>query len=156
LKYTFEFVSAIPTNFSSDIYSSNTNTSQVELKNIRFEVGVPVKITFNPESGQQPDSNKVFQEYMIHTETNNKLLAMNFKTDSRASFLADDRVFEYDVNAGNRTVYRTYIPVQAARGRYLIRQVKHDVPLEKLIITGQTIVMRDTGSPRVQKDKDTN
>ena len=67
-----------------------------------------------------------------------------------------DRVFEYDATAGKRTVYRTYIPVEAARGRYLIRQVKHDVPLEKLIITGQTIVMRDTGSSRVQKDKDTN
>jgi hypothetical protein len=116
---------------------------------------VPVKITFNPESANQPDTNKLFQEYMVHTETNNKVMAMNFKTDSRSAFLATDRKFEYDATASNRNVFRTYIPTAMSRGRYLIRQVKHDLPLENLIITGQTIVMRD-GSTRVQKDRDNN
>jgi hypothetical protein len=140
--YVFEFINGIPTNWA-------TRT----VVGIRLEVGVPVKITFNPESANQPDTNKLFQEYMVHTETNNKAMAMNFKTDSRSAFLATDRKFEYDATASNRNVFRTYIPTAMARGRYLIRQVKHDLPLENLIITGQTIVMRD-GSTRVQKDKD--
>jgi hypothetical protein len=142
--YVFEFINGIPTNWA-------TRT----VVGIRLEVGVPVKITFNPESANQPDTNKLFQEYMVHTETNNKAMAMNFKTDSRSAFLATDRKFEYDATASNRNVFRTYIPTAMSRGRYLIRQVKHDLPLENLIITGQTIVMRD-GSTRVQKDRDNN
>jgi hypothetical protein len=93
---------------------------------------------------------------MVHTETFNKALSMNFKTDSKVSFLTNDRRFVYDPTATRRNVFRTYIPTSMSRGRYLIRQVKHDVPLENLIITGQTIVMRDSGSTRVQKDRDDN
>ena len=143
-EYKFEFIdNVIPSNWTSDT-----------LQSVQLLAGVPAKITFNPESGNQPDSNKLFQEYMIHTETSNKAMSMNFKTDSKQSFLTKDRRFEYDPNVTTRNVFRTYIPTSVSRGRYLIRQVKHDVPLENLIITGQTIVMRDSGSTRVQKDRD--
>ena len=145
ITYTFEFLNGLPVNWSIKT-----------LKEVQILCGVPAKITFNPESGGQPDSNKLFQEYMIHTETFNKAMAMNFKTDSKSTFLTNDRRFEYDPNATRRNVFRTYIPTSMSRGRYLIRQVKHDVPLENLIITGQTIVMRDSGSTRVQKDRDDN
>lgn len=140
IKYTFEYL-------SSNTIPAGTLTS------LKLVAGIPVKLTFNPESGQQPDTNKLFQEYSIHTETVNKGMLFTFKTDS-VSGLTTDRRFAYDPAATNRNIFRTYIPVQASRGRYLIRQVKHDVPLENLIITGQTIVMRDSGSTRVQKDKD--
>lgn len=148
----FEFVDNPPTWFSSmsNGYFNTTGTATYQIM-----AGVPTKITFNPESGNQPDTNKLFQEYMIHTETANKGALMSFKTDSQSSFTADRR-FIYDSTATNRNVFRTYIPTKVARGRYLIRQVKHDLPLENLIITGQTIVMRDSGSTRVQKDKDDN
>lgn len=146
----FEFVDTPPTWFSSmSIGYFNTNGTAT----YQIIAGVPSKIVFNPESGNQPDSNKLFQEFMIHTETNNKGALMSFKTDSQSSFTVDRR-FVYDNAATNRNVFRTYIPTKVARGRYLIRQVKHDLPLENLIITGQTIVMRDSGSTRVQKDKD--
>lgn len=141
--YTFEYIS-VPS-------SSWTNLT---VKGVRLELGVPAKITFNPESGNQPDTNKLFQEFMIHTETSNRSMAMNFKIDGKTSFLSTDRKFEYDSTVNNRNVFRTYVPTSVARGRYLIRQVKHDLPLENLIITGQTIVMRDSGSTRAQKDKD--
>jgi hypothetical protein len=157
----FEFVSTKPTWWDSNIsvplpygpdWKTNDNFGYV-IDGFEILSGVPVKITFNPESANQPDTNKLFQEFMVHTETNNKALSMSFKTDSKATFTAD-RKFAYDASALNRTVFRTYIPTGVARGRYLIRQVKHDVPLENLIITGQTIVMRDSGSTRVQKDRD--
>lgn len=141
--YHFEFLNGTPTDWT-------TRT----IHGVRFEFGVPVKITFNPESGNSPDTNKLFQEYMVHTETVNKAMAMNFKIDGKASFLATDRQFTYDATATTRNVFRTYVPTAVARGRYLIRRVKHDVPLENLIITGQTIVMRDSSNTRVQKDKD--
>jgi hypothetical protein len=151
-------------------YNQRTNPSQIEQISYYFKfdeqleqsrtfldleiwLGVPSKITFNPESGTDPDTNKLFQEYMIHTETANKGATMAFKTDSRTNFSADRR-FAYDTNATNRNVFRTYIPTSMSRGRYLIRQVKHDLPLENLIITGQTVVMRDSRSTRVQKDGD--
>ncbi len=149
----FEFVDTPPAWFTSmgNGYFNTGNPSGT----YAIVAGVPTKITFNPESGNQPDTNKLFQEYMIHTETANKGALMSFKTDSQSSFTADRR-FVYDSAATNRNVFRTYIPTKVARGRYLIRQVKHDLPLENLIITGQTIVMRDSGSTRVQKDKDDN
>lgn len=146
----FEFVDTPPSWFSS-MSGGYFNTGGTATYQIL--AGIPVKITFNPESGSQPDTNKLFQEYMIHTESNNRGALMAFKTDSRSTFTADRR-FVYDAAATNRNVFRTYIPTNASRGRYLIRQVKHDLPLENLIITGQTIVMRDSGSTRVQKDKD--
>lgn len=159
----FEFISAKPSWWDSTMsvtpapgYTSNWSTYDnfgYMIDGFEILAGVPVKITFNPESLNTPDTNKLFQEYMIHTETNNKAMAMAFKTDSRVNF-TNDRRFAYDATATKRNVFRTYIPTDAARGRYLIRQVKHDVPLENLIITGQTIVMRDTSSTRVQKDKD--
>ena len=143
--YTFDFIT-IP-----EIWDI---IEPIDLKEVQLIAGVPVKITFNPESGNSPDSNKLFQEYMVHTETANKGMAMNFKIDGKVSFLATDRQFVYDATATARNVFRTYVPTKVARGRYLIRRVKHDVPLENLIITGQTIVMRDSNSTRVQKDKD--
>lgn len=146
----FEFVNEIPSWFSSmapGFFDTGTNSTY------RILAGIPVKITFNPESGNSPDTNKLFQEYMIHTETANKGALMSFKTDSRTNFTPDRR-FVYDANTTNRNVFRTYIPTQVSRGRYLIRQIKHDLPLENLIITGQTVVIRDSGSTRVQKDKD--
>ena len=141
--YVFEFINGTPTDWTTRL-----------IRGVRLEFGVPVKITFNPESGNSPDTNKLFQEYMIHTETVNKAMSMNFKIDGKVSFLATDRQFVYDATATARNVFRTYVPTAVARGRYLIRRVKHDVPLENLIITGQTIVMRDSSSTRVQKDKD--
>ena len=143
--YRFKFTNDFPTNFY--------NLTEFIIVGYSIVVGVPAKITFNPESGTEPDTNKLFQEYMIHTETANKGATMAFKTDSRSNF-SNDRRFVYDANATNRNVFRTYIPTTMSRGRYLIRQVKHDLPLENLIITGQTIVMRDSGSTRVQKDGD--
>lgn len=143
IKYTFEYL------------TNRVPTTPISLQSLKLLAGIPTKLTFNPESGNSPDSNKLFQEYMIHMETVNKGVLMSFKTDSRSNF-TDDRRFLYDPTATNRNVFRTYIPTKAARGRYLIRQVKHDVPLENLIITGQTVVMRDSGSTRVQKDKDEN
>jgi hypothetical protein len=140
--------------YTFDLLTPPANWSELSITEVQIMVGVPVKITFNPESGNSPDSNKLFQEFMIHTETVNKAMAMNFKIDGKSSFLDNDRRFEYDPSVTTRNVFRTYIPTKVARGRYLIRQVKHDVPLENLIITGQTIVMRDSGSTRVQKDKD--
>lgn len=140
--------------YTFDLVTPPANWSVLSIQEVQIMVGVPVKITFNPESGNSPDSNKLFQEFMIHTETVNKAMAMNFKIDGKSSFLDNDRRFEYDPSVTTRNVFRTYIPTKVARGRYLIRQVKHDVPLENLIITGQTIVMRDSGSTRVQKDKD--
>jgi len=145
--YLFKFDNEIP-----DIFYANL-TNPVYVENMDIVIGVPAKITFNPESGNNPDTNKLFQEYMIHTETTNKGAAMAFKTDSRADF-SQDRNFRYDANATNRNVFRTYIPTKMSRGRYLIRQVKHDVPLENLIITGQTMVMRDSDNTRVQKNGD--
>ena len=145
--YLFKFDNEIP-----DIFYANP-TNPVYVENMDIVVGVPAKITFNPESGNNPDTNKLFQEYMVHTETANKGAAMAFKTDSRVNF-SNDRNFRYDANATNRNVFRTYIPTSMSRGRYLIRQVKHDVPLENLIITGQTMVMRDSRSTRVQKSGD--
>ena len=143
--YRFKFTNDFPTNFY--------NSEQFVITGYDIVVGIPAKVTFNPESGTDPDTNKLFQEYMIHTETANKGATMAFKTDSRSNF-SSDRRFVYDANATNRNVFRTYIPTSMSRGRYLIRQVKHDLPLENLIITGQTIVMRDSGSTRVQKDGD--
>lgn len=141
IKYEFQYLTTnVPADFAS-------------LESLYIIAGIPVKLTFNPESGGRPDSNKLFQEYMLHTETANRSAIMSFKTDSRANF-SNDRRFAYDASAANRTVFRTYIPTIASRGRYIIRQIKHDVPLENLIITGQTIVMKDTDSPRVQKNKD--
>jgi len=140
--YTFEFLTTVKDWESALVIDCQILT------------GIPVKITFNPESGNSPDTNKLFQEFMVHTETPNKAMSMNFKIDGKSSFLNNDRKFEYDPSVTTRNVFRTYIPTKVARGRYLIRQVKHDVPLENLIITGQTIVMRDSGSTRVQKDKD--
>ena len=90
---------------------------------------------------------------MIHTETVNKGASVAFKTDSRVNF-SQDRNFKYSDSSTTRNVFRTFIPTSMARGRYLIRQLKHNIPLENLIITGQTIVMRDTSSTRIQKDKD--
>ena len=142
--YNFEFIEDVPANF----------TSGLVIDSFQLVTGIPVKITFNPESGNSPDTNKLFQEYMVHTETVNKGMAMNFKIDGKVSFLATDRQFVYDATATARNVFRTYVPTAVARGRYLIRRVKHDVPLENLIITGQTMVMRDSSSTRVQKDKD--
>jgi len=146
----YEFVDTPPSWFTAmaNGYFNTNGTATYEIV-----VGIPVKIAFNPESGNSPDTNKLFQEYMVHTETTNKGALMSFKTDSRSAFTTDRR-FVYDPAATTRNVFRTYIPTTAARGRYLIRQIKHDVPLENLIITGQTIVMRDSGSTRVQKDKD--
>jgi hypothetical protein len=146
----YEFVDTPPSWFTAmaNGYFNTNGTATYEII-----VGIPVKIAFNPESGNSPDTNKLFQEYMVHTETTNKGALMSFKTDSRSAFTTDRR-FVYDPAATTRNVFRTYIPTTAARGRYLIRQIKHDVPLENLIITGQTIVMRDSGSTRVQKDKD--
>lgn len=141
IRYTFEYL------------TTNIPTNGVSLQSLKVLAGIPVKMIFNPESGNAPDTNKLFQEYMIHTETSNKGATMNFKTDSRSTFTIDRR-FVYDTATTNRNIFRTYIPMNASRGRYLIRQVKHDVPLENLIITGQTIVMKDSGSTRVQKDKD--
>jgi len=143
--YRFRFKNNIPTDFY--------DRTKFVIDSYDIVVGVPAKVTFNPESGTDPDTNKLFQEYMIHTETANKGATMAFKTDSRSNF-SSDRRFVYDANATNRNVFRTYIPTSMSRGRYLIRQVKHDLPLENLIITGQTIVMRDSGSTRVQKDGD--
>lgn len=144
VNFLFKFDNEFPDNF----YGTN-----ILVENMDIIVGVPAKITFNPESGNNPDTNKLFQEYLVHTETANKGAAMAFKTDSRANF-SSDRNFRYDANATNRNVFRTYIPTKMSRGRYLIRQVKHDVPLENLIITGQTMVMRDSRSTRVQKSGD--
>lgn len=141
IKYTFEYL------------TSSVPVVPISLQSLRVIAGIPVKITFNPESSNAPDTNKLFQEYMLHTETYNKGAAMAFKTDSRANF-SNDRTFRYDASATNRNVFRTYIPTTMSRGRYLIRQVKHDVPLENLIITGQTMVMRDSRNTRVQKNGD--
>jgi len=139
--YTFEYL------------TSTVPATPISLQSLKVVAGIPVKLTFNPESANNPDTNKLFQEYMVHTQTVNKGAVFSFKTDSRSN-LTTDRRFAYDAAATTRNVFRTYIPTTAARGRYLIRQIKHDVPLENLIITGQTIVMRDSGSTRVQKDKD--
>ena len=158
LNHKYNGTSTSPTALYTNEYefqylTSNKPTNFTDVTNIRVLAGIPAKLTFNPESGKNPDSNKLFQEYMIHTQTNNKALRLNFKADSQSSYTAD-RSFAYDKNVNNRNVFRAYIPIQASRGRYLIRQVKHDVPLENLIITGQTIVMRDSGNTRIQKDKD--
>lgn len=112
--------------------------------------GVPSSATFNPTSVGTPDTNKQFSEYMIHVEEAVKSLSMKFKTDSQANFSAE-RLFTFNTVAVNRTVYRTHIPITAGRGRWFIRQVNHDVPMERLVMTGQTINVRDTSSSKIQK-----
>lgn len=112
--------------------------------------GVGASVTFNPSSVGTPDTNKQFSEYMVHVDEAVSSLNMKFKTDSQASFSAT-REFAFVTNAPNRTIYRTYIPISACRGRWFIRQVNHSVPYERLVITGQTLNIRDTGSSRVQK-----
>lgn len=112
--------------------------------------GIPASATFNPTSVGTPDTNKQFSEYMIHVDEAVSGMTMKFKTDSQASF-SSTRTFAFNTSAPNRTVYRTYIPLAASRGRWFIRQVNHSVPFERLVMTSQTINVRDTSSPRVQK-----
>lgn len=114
--------------------------------------GVGASVTFNPSSVGTPDTNKQFSEYMVHVDEAVSGLSMKFKTDSQASFSAT-REFAFVTNAPNRTVYRTYIPISASRGRWFIRQVNHSIPYERLVITGQTLNIRDTNSSRVQKQQ---
>ena len=114
--------------------------------------GVGASVTFNPSSVGTPDTNKQFSEYMVHVDEAVSALSMKFKTDSQSSFSAS-REFAFVTNAPNRTVYRTYIPISGCRGRWFIRQVNHSVPYERLVITGQTLNIRDTSSPRVQKGR---
>lgn len=112
--------------------------------------GVSALARFNPTQVGTPDTNKQFSEYMIHTEEAVSALKMRFKTDSQAAFSAT-REFAFNASATNRTVYRTFIPLTAGRGRWFIREVSHDVPFERLVMTSQTINVRDTGNTRIQK-----
>lgn len=112
--------------------------------------GVPASITFNPSNIGSPNTNKVFSEYQLHTVEAVSALSMRFITDSRATY-SGPRNFTFNRNAPNRTVYRTYIPLEQMRGRWLIRQVNHSVPGERLQVASQSLSVRDTGSPSVQK-----
>lgn len=112
--------------------------------------GVPASITFNPSNIGAPNTNKVFSEYQLHTVESVSSLTMQFITDSRSTY-TNPRVFAFNRDASSRTVYRSYIPVEAMRGRWIIRKVEHDVPGERLICASQSLTVRDTGSSRIQK-----
>jgi hypothetical protein len=112
--------------------------------------GVPASITLNPTNLGEPDTNKVFNEFQIHTQEAVSSLSMQFLTDSRADY-SNPRVFAFNTSAPNRTVYRTFIPTEYMRGRWFIRKINHDVPLERFLAASQSLTVRDTLSSRTQK-----
>lgn len=138
---SFMFDNGLPVNFSSSLAGANG-----------LYAGVNAATTLNPTGFGTPDTNKQFSEYHVHTEEAVSTLTLNFSTDSRSSFTSD-RTYAYNPSAVNRTVYRTYIPVEASRGRWFIRRIVHSVPGERFIFTGQTHIIRDLNSTRTQKNR---
>jgi hypothetical protein len=112
--------------------------------------GVPASITFNPSNIGSPNTMKMFSEYQLHVVEAVSKLSMQFITDSRTTY-STPRVFAFNTTATSRTVYRTYIPLEMMRGRWLIRKVDHDVPGERLQTASQSLSVRDTGSTNIQK-----
>lgn len=135
---TIEFADGVPANITT--VSSDDG----------LYAGVPASITFNPSNVGTPNTNKMFSEYQLHTVESVSSLSMQFITDSRADF-SSPRVFTFNRTATSRTVYRTYIPLEMMRGRWLIRKVNHSVPGERLQAASQSLSVRDTGSTLVQK-----
>ena len=115
--------------------------------------GVRLNMTFNPIRGTNPSSMKQFTEFQVHTDENVKNLGVAFKVDTRTTY-SNIRVFT-NLLPTNRTVYRTFIPLEATRGRFLYRQIYHNYPLEKVAINGQMLQYREMGTTRNQKDSGT-
>ena len=112
-------------------------------------VGVNVSLTFNPFTGNNPSDLKMFSGFHIHTLNNVKTLKCSFRTEARSTF---STVTSFSVSPTDRNVYRCNIPLEAVRGRYIYRKIEHTQPFEIFSMPAQTIVYRDTGSVRVNKN----
>jgi hypothetical protein len=102
-------------------------------------IPVPVYLSFGPYTGGSPGSMKQLSKYSIHTENSVHNLNIRFKTDSSSSYT---EYRDFNTFANNRTIYQTWIPVEASRGRYFIRDIKHEYPYEFLRVIGQEFESR--------------
>lgn len=112
-------------------------------------IGVNSSVTFNPFTASSPSDLKMFSGFHIHTLESVKDLKCSFRTEARTAF---STVTSFSTSPTDRTVYRCNIPLEAVRGRYLYRKIDHSRPFEILTMPAQTIVFRDTGSNRVNKN----
>ena len=113
----------------------------------KLYLGVRSEVVFGPFTASEPGLMKQFSKYSVHLGNAVHGLKIAFKTDSRGDFTVDR---EFKTYAVNRNFAQSWIPVEAGRGRYLIRRVKHTYPLEFLRIVGQEYESR-TYSSRSQK-----
>lgn len=117
-------------------------------------VGVNFSLSFNPFIADSSASLKQWQELHVNTEESVTYLETQLKTDSVSGF-TNPRIFQpTELNAAtNRTIYRTYCPLQASRGRFLFRKVNHSKPFELVSVVGQSLIYRPLSSVRNQMDR---
>jgi hypothetical protein len=136
------------TNRTINVEYETTGFSNLTIDSIRK--GIDSYVEFQPFTAGNPNGLKQFSEFHVHTDGEHHRIYVKFKTDSRSTY-TNNRVFtEF---AQNRTVFRTYIPVEAARGRWLIRGIGHDYAGEAMRLIGQDIIFRDMGTTRNQKQQ---
>jgi len=111
--------------------------------------GVDAEASFNSFKGANPTALKQFSELQLFTEVSSTYIDKSFKTDNKATY-SNPSSWTYDRE--NTTIYRTLIPLEAARGRLLFVRIGHSKPYENFAVTGQTLVYRDIGSFRNQRD----
>lgn len=111
-------------------------------------LGVVATARYQPETGASPSTLKQFQEYHVHTANAVHNLGLRYTTDSRST---DTAWREFTSYSATRTVYRAYLPIEASRGRFLIREIRHYYPGEKFEMVGQEHIFREIGSVRNQK-----
>lgn len=114
----------------------------------KLVVGVNSFVEFQPFTNGNPSSLKMFSGFHVHTIESVKDLQVSFRTEARSTYSV---VKNFNTSPTDRTVYRCYIPLEAARGRFLYRKVLHVRPYESFLMPAQTIVLRDSGSERVNK-----
>jgi hypothetical protein len=111
-------------------------------------LGVVATARYQPDTGATPTSLKQYQEFHVHTASGVHNIGMRYITDSRSTYTSYREFTSY---SATRTVYRAYLPIEASRGRYLIREVRHYYPYEKFEMTGQELISREIGSVRNQR-----
>jgi hypothetical protein len=144
----FVITSAVTANNLVIQFTENIPPVNSFLVNLR--VGVPFSATFNSFNGGSPADLKRFSEFKINTEGGVTRIGRQFRTDTKTQ-LTDSKLWEFTNTS--ITEFRALIPIEASRGRFLIRHITHDKPLELLSVTGQTIVASSTNSFRTQRDK---
>ena len=112
-------------------------------------IGVNSSMTFNPFIDRSASDLKMFSGFHIHVLENVKDLTCSFKTDARTTF---STVTKFSASPSDRTVYRCNIPLEAVRGRYIYRKIEHSHPFEIFMTSAQSIIFKNTGSTRVNKN----